>query len=171
MFDRLVELALQCIGLLIPFVVVNDFERGVVLRCGKFHRELEPGFHWKIPFDVDVIYHDNVVPRTINLKAQSLCTQDGKSIVLGGVVTAKIVDIRKALLEVETIDNVLEDSCYGAIAQCVASHPWDVIRTEAFGEILTKACRKRAWKYGTEIMSVQVGDLAPSRALRLYNQI
>jgi regulator of protease activity HflC (stomatin/prohibitin superfamily) len=167
-FDRLIELLLQSIGWLVPFSVVDDFERGVVLRFGKFHRELEPGFHWMIPVGVERIIKDNVVPRTINLKAQALQTSDGRSVTVTAVVTAQIVNVRKAILEVETVDNVLEDSCYGAIGALVASTSWDDIRAEGFADMLTKSCRKTGFRYGVEITRVQLSDVALCRAIRLY---
>lgn len=150
-----------------PVVVVDEFERGVLLRWGKCKKELDPGLHWKWPL-ADRALLDNVVPRTINLKAQSLTTKDGKSVVIGAVVTASIRDIQKALLDVETVDNVLEDSCYGQVAALVAATDWEQIRGVEFNETLTAACRKQAFRFGVEITRVQLSDVAISRALRLY---
>lgn len=168
MLDRLIDLLLQWVGFFVPFVVVDQFEQAVVLRFGKYHRELDPGFHWILPFEIDRVIADNVVARTTNLAAQSLTTKDGKTIIAAGVVTSSISNIRKATLEVETVDNALRDSCYGTIGIAVAAANWDEIRSEAFIEVLTKACRKNGWRYGIEIERVQLSDLAPTKALSLH---
>lgn len=181
MFDRLIDVILNCFEWFIPFVVVDEFERAVVLRWGTFHREIGPddgcrffwlgeptGFHWIIPCGIEHGILDNVVPRTINLKAQSLTTKCGKCVVIGAVVTARIKDIRRATLEVESVDNVLEDSCYGQVGALVAATAWADLHNEQFSETLTANCRKNAFRFGVEIMKVQLSDVAISRAIRLY---
>jgi len=168
MFDKFIDVLLTCIQWFVPFVVVDQFERAIVLRFGKFHRHLEPGFHWVIPLEVEKVLADNVVPRTVNLGAQSLTTKDGKLVVVGGVITASIRDVKKALLEVEGVDDALKDSCYGAIGSLIAAHTWAEIQQEDFSETLTKACRKQAWKYGIEIERVQLSDLTLARTFRLH---
>jgi regulator of protease activity HflC (stomatin/prohibitin superfamily) len=169
MFERLIDLLLQSIAFFIPFVVIDHFEEAVVLRFGKFHRKLGPGFHWIIPFQVERCIADNVVPRTLNLAAQSLTTKEGRMVLLGGVVTAAIRDIQKATLEVEGVDHALQDSCYGAIGALVAAASWEEIQHEDFSEALTKACRKQAWRFGIEIQRVQLSDLTLSKTLRIVN--
>lgn len=170
MLDRLIDLLLQWVGWLVPFTVIDAFERAVVLRLGKFNRELPPGFHWIIPFEVDRVISDNVVPRTINLSAQSLTTSDGAQIVIGVIVTARIHDIQKALLEVETVDEALQDSCYAEIARVVHEHTWEELQADSINDALQKACRKRAFTYGVEILRAQVSDLARCKSLRLIQQ-
>ena len=167
MFDRIIDLLLQWIGWFIPFVVIDQFERAVVLRFGVHHRTLEPGFHWIIPFEIERVIADNVVPRTVNLQAQSLVTVDGRFVVLGGIVTAQIADIVAATLEVEGVDHALQDACYGAIGTMVAASTWEEIRQEAFAHELTKACRKQARRFGIDIIRVQLSDLTLAKTLRL----
>lgn len=168
MLDKLLDLLVEWVKFFVFFYVVDEYERGVVLRFGRFLKEVEPGFHWCLPFNIDVAHLDNVVPRTHVLGAQSLVTMDGKIIVVAGVVTAAIRDIKKAVLEVEGVDHALIDSCLAAIGSMVSSSTWDDLASEAFSESLTKACRKQAWRYGIEIQRVQLSDLSPCRAIRLH---
>ena len=72
---------------LIPFTVIDAYEEAVVLRLGKYHRNLDPGFHWLIPFGIERALSDEVVTRVVNLSSQSLTTQDGVPVVVGGAVT------------------------------------------------------------------------------------
>jgi regulator of protease activity HflC (stomatin/prohibitin superfamily) len=170
MLDRLIDLLLQWVSFFVPFVVVDQFERAVVLRLGVLHRELEPGFHWIIPFEIERVIADNVVPRTLNLGAQSLTTRDGSQIVLGVILTARIHDISKAMLEVENVDTAVQDSCYAEIARVVHERSWDEMQAESLNDDLLKACRRRAFNYGVEIMRTQVSDLARCKSLRLIQQ-
>lgn len=49
------------------FFVVDQSETGVVLRLGRFHRELGPGLHWKLPLGLD---QSMVVPTQVVQKME-----------------------------------------------------------------------------------------------------
>jgi regulator of protease activity HflC (stomatin/prohibitin superfamily) len=166
--DKLIDLIVNFMDLFRFWQVINEYERGIVLRLGVFQRELEPGLHWVIPFHIDNVLHDNVVPRTVALGAQSLMTKDGVTVAVSGVVTARIRHIRKALLEVEGVDHALVDSCSAAVAEHVARATWDELRAVASGEALLKECRKQEFQYGIEILRVQLSDITTCRVVRLH---
>lgn len=168
MFDKLIDILRECFSFFVPFVVIRSYERGVRLRFGIARDVCEPGFHWCIPFNVDEVLHDNVAPRTYNLAPQSLTTADGRSVVVGAVITAEICDIRRALLEVENVDHAIADSCYGAVGAFVASKTWDDLRTCFRHLDLLINCRETAFIYGVEITCVQLSDLALARSIRLH---
>lgn len=167
MFDRIIDVFLQFAGTFKVFTVVDAYEMGVVLRFGKFHRVIGPGWRFLWPWFERAV-NDNVVPRTGNLTVQGLTTKDGKSITVGGIVTAQIVDIQKALLECENVSQVIMDACYGAIGDFVSSSTWEQLLDPNYTQAITKACHKQARKYGVEIMRVQLSDKALSRNIRLF---
>jgi regulator of protease activity HflC (stomatin/prohibitin superfamily) len=166
--DKLLDLFISCFQFFVPFYVIDAYERAVVLRWGHFHQEVGPGFHWCVPFNIDRVLKDNVVARTHTMTAQALTTSDGRTISVTAVITARISDIRKALLEVENMDHALLDACSAAIGAHVAAHTWDSLRTEPAADTLTKACRAGAWRYGVHIKRVQLADLALCRVIRLH---
>lgn len=169
MIDKLIEFFLEILHLFKFWTVIEQYEAAVVLRLGTFQRELIPGFHWVIPLGIDRVLHDNIVPRTHRLEPQSLMTSDGKVITVTGVITARIANIQKALLEVEGVDHALVDCCTAAIAERVTSSTWEELTTEGFREKLMKECRKQGWKYGLEIERAQLADICPSRSIRLLS--
>lgn len=166
--DRLVQFIIDFARFFVFWVVVYEYERGVLLRLGTFNRVLEPGFHFVIPFAVDTILVDNIVTRTSDLASQSLTTKDNKTVSLTAVITSNIRDIKKALLEVEGVDHALVDACSAAIGDYVRDFTWEELRGSLSVETLTKLCRKNAWRYGIEIERVQLADLALSRVIRLH---
>lgn len=167
MFDRLIDVALQFIELFKFWVVVDAYERGVVLRWGKFQRELEPGLHWLIPLGIDRPLLDNVVTRTDELRNSTLTLRDGASVSVSVVVRYNIRDVKKALLEVEGISDVIRDSVIGNVSDHVRAATWETLPSPEFGESLSKSCRKMAWRYGIEIESVVFADLARVKPLAL----
>lgn len=140
----------------------------MVLRFGKFQRKLEPGLHWIYPFGIDRVLEDNVVPTTRGLSPQSLVTSDGHSVTVAVLVTFQTSDVKKLLLEIEGAESVMIDATYGIVAAEVGKTPWDDLRTEAFAERVTKNVRRRAFRYGIEVLQVQFSDIAKCRSHRLW---
>jgi regulator of protease activity HflC (stomatin/prohibitin superfamily) len=168
--DRLIDIVLQFLEGFRLIYVVDEYEQGVVLRMGRYHRQLGPGWHWVIPLFVERVIVDNVVPRTMNMGSLNLTTSDGMQIGIGVIITAKIHDIRKALLCVEAVDDAMRDVCYAEIATVVHTHTWGDLQKEDINEKLLKACRPRAFTYGIEIIRAQISDLSKGKSLFLWNQ-
>lgn len=166
MFDKLIDAIANFGEAFLPCTVLNPYQRGVVLRLGTFQREIGPGFHLMIPL-IDRAHVDNVVPRTRNMNAQSLITADGKQITISTVVTAEIADVKKALLEVESVDDALIDICYGAIGLRVSKANFEDISKAPFLTELKKDCNKAAEPFGVNILRVGIADLTVTRAIRL----
>lgn len=168
MFDKLIDVLLQCIGLFRPWHVIEQYERGVVLRFGKFNREIGPGFHPIIPFSAEIVWSDNVVPTTTTLDSQSLTTSDGVPVVATGVITWEIVDIRKFLLEVEGREVVLQGSAYGCISETIEGNPWGASGSSRAKEI-EKKIRRRAKKFGARVLKFEFKDFARARPYRIIS--
>lgn len=167
MFDKLVDIFLSVIGLFKFWVVMDPFEQGVLLRLGKFKRVIDNGFHWVIPFDIDRIVTEHVVPSTHSLGYESILSKDGKQVTFHAIVTFRIKDIQKALLEVADVDHAVRDACAGEIGRVLRESTWDEILQEDILERLTSACRKRGWRWGVEIMAVQLSGLTIAKNIRL----
>jgi regulator of protease activity HflC (stomatin/prohibitin superfamily) len=165
--DRLVDLFVSSLRLFQFWTVVYGYEQAVRFRFGVFHSVMEPGAHWKLPFNMDYIHKEHVVPKTERLASLATTTLDGKSVGFDAVITFKINDIRKAVLEVEDVRDSIADACAGVIGTQLAGATWEDIRLGAATDALTAACRKRGWKWGIEIQSVQLVGVSLVRNLRL----
>src|SRR6185503_11757126 len=100
-------------------------EKAIILRFGRFHRQLEPGFHWMWPLGVEEVYADNVVTRTKNIAVQSLTTADLTRVNLGIVITANIEDIKASVLNVEGVDDALMDAVCGSVGSMVKGETYE----------------------------------------------
>lgn len=167
MLDKLLEFLKEIWSDLIPVAVLNPYTGGVQIRMGKLLRVLEGGnWYWKIPF-ADYVLHEFVVPRTERLTGLATTTSDGKAIGFDAVITYRISDIQKALLDVHDLKDAIADSCAGIIGTELSNRVWaDIVHGDAV-EMLTKACRARGWKWGVEIQLVQLTGVAPVKNLRV----
>lgn len=176
MLDRLIDALFAIWKALLPWQVIQPYERAVLLRLGTFRRELGPGFHWIIPFHVDVVLNDHVTPRTTRLGGLSTTTRDGRAIAFDAVVTYRVHSIKTAILEVTDLKDAIADACAGQIGTTLARFDWEAIwKTEDALEALHADCRKRGFKWGVEILAVQLAGIALVKNLRIthggqYNQ-
>jgi regulator of protease activity HflC (stomatin/prohibitin superfamily) len=166
--DRLIELCIQWFKWFLPFVIIDHWEEAIVLRFGKYHRSIRAGFNWKWPCGIEQIVRDHVNAQTIDLPVQSLVTKDGVKVQISAVVTTRICDISRSLLEAESIDEALKDSCVGEVGLLVAESNWADMRKRAFHNELTRRCRESALRYGQRIEKVQLKDCTPANSLRLW---
>ena len=167
MLDKLLDWLREIWHELVPITIFPPYDGGVQLRMGKFMRVLEGGhWYWKIPF-ADEILNERMVPRTERLTGLATTTSDGKAIGFDAVITYRISDAQKALLEVTDLKDAIADSCAGIIGTELSNVSWIHIINGDMVDALTAACRKRGWKWGVEIQLVQLTGVAPVKNLRV----
>lgn len=170
MFDRLIDFLLQFIDQLLPITPVNQTDKGVRLRFGKFKEVLEPGWHYKHPFIDEVVKH-TILWTTMSLTSQSLTTKDGKDIVVKGVIKYRIADIQIFLLEVWDAIDAISDMTQGIIFDIVKEKTWDELQTLDLKPLITRKVRNEAKRWGIEVETVTLSDLAKIKSIRLLNDL
>ena len=167
MLDKLIDILVSVWHELVPVTVLQPYDGAVHMRMGRMLRVLEGGnWYWKIPFADDII-NEHVVPRTTRLTGLATTTVDGKAIGFDAVITWRISDVQKAMLEVSELKDAIADSCAGIIGTELSNRSWSDIIHGTTVEELTAACRKRGWKWGVEIQLVQLTGIAPVKNLRV----
>lgn len=171
MLDKLIDFFITTLKIFQFWVVIYPYERGVRLRLGKFNKVLNTGFHFCLPFAIDRVLTIDIVTRTLRLGAQSLVTSDRRQLVLNTVVTCEIENPRKAILDVSSIEHVIDDCCSGLVAAFVADHDLDsIVKCCAAPDLeLMKQCQENAERFGVRILRVQFTDVSTARTLRLLN--
>lgn len=169
MFDKLLDIVIEFLADILPFQVIPHYDRGVRLRLGKLYgTELQPGFHWKIPF-VDNILTHMVKPKTINLIEQTITTKDYKSVVVKAVIKYETSDVIKLLLEVNDSADALADMVQGIIRDKIVDRNWQECNSPSLISDISKKAKEEAKKWGLTIKEITLTDLAEMRSLRLLN--
>lgn len=170
MFDRIFDFISAAWQWFIPWVIIDIYEEGVILRLGKFHRVIKPGIRFMLPCGIDVCKFDTVVRQTSYLEVQSLTSKDGKPVTLTAILIYTIKDIAKFLLEIDDGETDVQNMCYGVITECVENTNWNDIRTKNFNDDVKHKCRRLCDTYcGVKLLDVRWSDKATARTLRLWN--
>jgi regulator of protease activity HflC (stomatin/prohibitin superfamily) len=168
MIDKLLDFLIAFLDQILPFKVVNQTDKGVLLRLGKFVKVLEPGIHPKIPFADEITPH-SVLWTTQSLPAQSLTTKDGKDVVVKAVIKYKVVNVETFLLEVWDAIDAISDMTQGIIFDTIKEKTWEELQTTDLKKEITRKARNEAKRWGIEVETVTLSDLAKLTSIRLLN--
>jgi regulator of protease activity HflC (stomatin/prohibitin superfamily) len=166
MFERVLDFVAASWNLLRPLLVISDFEGGVILRFGRYNREITPGLHWKIPLADNAIV-TSTVTTTMALRPQTLTTKDDLTIVVSAIVKYHISDVRAYLLDIWDSADVINDLTLGSIREIVASVDYKDLRGHLIEEEVLQAIKDEASRYGVDIHKVTFSDFGKVRSLRL----
>jgi hypothetical protein len=76
----------------IGFCIVPQQKAFIVERLGRFHRTLEPGFHFLLPFLDRISYVHSLKEEAISIPSQSAITRDNVVLQIDGVLYVRIRD-------------------------------------------------------------------------------
>lgn len=138
--------------------MVDDAERGVVLRFGEFHAITLPGLRWRIPL-VDRVERINTNATERYNYRGSMLTEDENIVVVALVVQYRRTDPEAYLFNVEEPIDTLEDVTSSAIREVIGKNLLDFILTEGRAEVAVETqslIQATLDSYGTGITVYEV---------------
>lgn len=170
MFETIVAKVLEFLDFFSPVTLIMQYERGILLRKGRYKKTLGTGYHWKVPFGIDVIHKDSIIPDTNNLNWQRLQTSDGHTVLISVAIRWRVSSVKKFNLSAQDADSVLNDSTYGEVAAFVRSSSWDDIQDDDWIHMVSAAVKKRALRFGVTVEELWVTDLVKAPVICLVNE-
>ncbi|HVN75277.1 MAG TPA: slipin family protein [Thermoanaerobaculaceae bacterium] len=157
----LLAAALAGAFLLFAIKVVEQWEKAVVLRFGKFRGLRGPGVFWIVPV-VDVISHlvDQRV-RATDVTAESALTRDTVPVNVDAIVFWLVWDAQKAVLEVQSYFSAIFLSSQTALREAIGRHDLAEMITERekLGQELAKILDEKTNPWGITVQSVEIRDV------------
>ncbi len=83
--------------------IVRQFEKGLIIRLGKYHSTTDSGLIFLVPF-VDQLILVDMREQVMNVEPQQVITKDNVSVIVDAVIYYKVVDPVKAEFEIEDFD-------------------------------------------------------------------
>jgi regulator of protease activity HflC (stomatin/prohibitin superfamily) len=100
LYPTIIGAILLAIFLYMGLNILNEYERGVVFRLGKYSGNKGPGLVWIIPF-IDRMVRVDLRTVARDVPPQDIITRDNVSIKVNAVIYFRVVVPNKAILEVE----------------------------------------------------------------------
>lgn len=141
-----VALVVLVVGyVLMGFYLVDQGERGVVLRFGEFNRMVDPGLNWRAPIIEQSMKVDVGRNRSYSLSEEML-TKDTNIVAATLGVQYKVQDPRAFLLEVARPETILEHATSSALRHVVGSSTMDDVLKDRREDIRMQV-RERLQEY------------------------
>jgi len=149
---------------------VNEQERGVVLRLGKFAEEVGPGLQWNPPL-IDEKFIHNVTEIRDYRNSGRMLTSDLNLVEVKATVQYQIGDIRKFVLSVNEPEKSLEQAMESALRHVIGASSMDQVTTEGRAAIASEARIRLqelmdTYDTGIDVSAVVIDETSPPEAVR-----
>ena len=90
-------------------MIIKQYERAIILRFGKYQRQVHAGVQTRIPF-VDSVLVVDVRERVREFKAERMLTKDNVPVTIDAILRYKIIEERAkdAILNVENFNEMIQ---------------------------------------------------------------
>nr|CCC90333.1 putative stomatin-like protein [Trypanosoma congolense IL3000] len=151
--------------------VINIVPQGrqyVVERLGRYHRTLDPGWWFLIPFVDKIRYAYSVKEQGIEIPNQSAITCDNVMVEIDGVLFLRIVDTRKASYNIENPIYNLLNLAQTTMRSEIGRLDLDTLFREraSLNKNIVEVLRNEAADWGIECKRYEIRDITVSELVR-----
>jgi membrane protease subunit HflK len=158
------------------FYVVLESESGLLLRLGKIHQELTPGWHWHAPW-VERVYIINTQMIDSFKKESMMLTEDENMVYAGFEIQYRRKDIRAFLFKDRNPILSLHQLTESCIREVIGHSTLDEILTtgkqsitRAIADLIGQSLQN--YQLGVEILDVNLSFvLPPEPVLSAFNEV
>ncbi len=162
--------SLVLVGVLVAVAsprVIREWERGVLLRLGKFRRVLDRGVAWVIPGIDAVTRIVDMRIRSTPVEAQDALTLDTVPVNVDAVLFWRVTDAKKAILEVEDFPSTVSWAAQTTLRDLIGRT--ELLRMISDREALDKELRdiidQKTGNWGITVQSVEIRDVMIPKTL------
>lgn len=147
--------------IMIPGIrIINQYERGVVLRLGRYSRTLNPGFHVIIPY-LDHMTKVDIRTNPMDIPKQEVITRDNVTVNVDAVVYARVIDASKAVLETTNFRYATSTFAQTALRDVTGNFDLDEIlsKRDEISAQIREIVDAQTDKWGIDIESVKLQNI------------
>ena len=150
---------------LMGFYQIDEQERAVVLRFGKYHETVQPGLQWNPPLIDEVIKVNTTKVRAVTLR-EIMLTQDENIVEVKLSLQYVINDPDKFVLKVREPERSLQHAAQSALRHVVGGTQMDIVLTEGRAQIAQEVKERLqdyldAYETGILVSTVNVDESKP----------
>jgi regulator of protease activity HflC (stomatin/prohibitin superfamily) len=140
--------------------VAAQWERGVVLRLGKFHTIRGPGILYIIPF-IDNVRFVDLRLLTLNIPSQQVITKDNVPAAIDGVLFFLVSDPQKAVIDIQDYAFAIAQYAQAALRDVVGGLSLDELLSEReqIQLRIAEVVEQRISNWGLHLDSIRLQDI------------
>ncbi|MGE5399485.1 MAG: SPFH domain-containing protein [Ignavibacteriales bacterium] len=159
-------LTAQIIGMILIIVIVSgvrvaaEWERGVVLRLGKFQGLKGPGVLYIIPF-IEYVRFIDIRILALNIPSQKVITRDNVPAQVDGALFFRVEDAEKAVVRIQDFQFAISQFAQASLRDVVGGLTLDELLTEReqIQNQIGKVLEERVREWGIHLDSVRLLDV------------
>ena len=159
--------ALIALVLKLGVKIVSQSEIMIIERLGKFHKELDGGFHVIVPFFDSVRAKMSVREQLVDITKQQVITKDNVNIMVDGIVFLKIVNGKMALYNVEDYRKAISNLAMTTLRSAIGEMSLDqtLSSRDQLNSKLQIALGDAADNWGVKIMRVEISEISVPKGI------
>ena len=156
-----IALVIVVLFILSGIKVINQYERGVVLRLGRIRPHIkEPGLRLIIPI-IDQLRKVNMQIVTLPVESQKIITKDNVSIDVSAVAYYQVTDPVKSVVEIQNVVAATYQIAQTTVRNIVGQSSLDEVLSEttAINDKIKTVLEASTEKWGIFVSTVEVKDI------------
>ena len=155
------------IGIILYGVLINtiriaaQWERGIVLRLGRFESIKGPGLIFVAPV-VDYIQFVDTRIQALNIPSQKVITRDNVPAEIDGVLFFLVMDVEKAIVKIQDFKFAISQYAQAVLRDVIGGLSLDdlLIERERIQQQIAKIVEVRIQEWGIHVDSIRLLDIA-----------
>ncbi len=140
--------------------VANHWERGLVLRLGRFYGVRGPGLFCIVPV-VDRVRLVDTRVLTEDIRRQEVITRDNVPVSIDGVLFFKVVSVEDAVMKIQDYAYGIRQLALTALRDVVGGVTLDEVLAERehIGQMVQEIAGKQAHEWGLEVTGIRLQQI------------
>lgn len=161
MFYGIVIGVFAIITILTSIKIFREYERGVIFRLGKFAGVRGPGLVFIIPFGIERSVKMSLRAVVRDVARQDVITSDNVSVNVNAVLSFRVVEPDKAVIEVEEYHFAIDQVVQTALRSVLGATELDnlLMDRERLNAELKKIVSSQGEPWGIEVLAMEVKDV------------
>jgi len=147
--------------------VINEWERGVLLRLGRFKQVLKPGVVWVVPGIDTIVSLVDMRIRSTSFSAEKTLTKDTVPVDVDAVLFWVVTDAQRAILEVEQYQPTVSWAAQTTLRDIIGKTELSrmISDREGLDQELQTVIDAKTSEWGITVQSVEIRDVIIPKAL------
>lgn len=149
-------------------MIIKQYERAVILRLGRYQRQVGPGVQTRIPF-VDSILVVDIREKVREFTAERMLTRDNVPVTIDAILRYKIIEdrARDSILNVENFNDMIQQVSQTTLRNNIGSSIFQDIlsKREEINQHVKSIIASEASSWGIEVTGVEIRQVAIPKEL------
>jgi regulator of protease activity HflC (stomatin/prohibitin superfamily) len=147
--------------------IAQQWEKGVVLRLGKFRRLSGPGLFLILPITDKITSFVDHRVRTTDFSAETTLTMDTVPVDVDAIAFWMVWDAQKSVLEVEKYEEAVTLSAQTALRNAIGKHALAELLSarDRIGEEIQRVLIEKTEPWGITVQTIEIRDITIPKGL------